>query len=227
MDEATLIATIAAVVLGAFLLAGVWIAARPGGEFAGHPKGLFVLFFAEMWERFSYYGMRALLIFYLTKHWLFSDGQANLVYGAYTSLVYITPVLGGYIADRWLGQRKAVLFGAILLTCGHFLMAFEGIIQHDAAGATAIAFVGVILLVMALVSFAQPVKMLPILLIVAGIAFILLALWWAEGDLLNNDYRMITGVFWTLVAVIAVYMAAAISLLVVKGKPVLPLLIKA
>ncbi|QLH73999.1 MAG: hypothetical protein HPY73_00045 [Methanomassiliicoccales archaeon] len=115
------------------------------------------------------------------------------------------------------------IFGVLAL----FLMAFEGIIQHDAAGATAIAFVGVILLVMALVSFAQPVKMLPILLIVAGIAFILLALWWAEGDLLNNDYRMITGVFWTLVAVIAVYMAAAISLLVVKGKPVLPLLIKA
>jgi POT family proton-dependent oligopeptide transporter len=92
----------------------------------GHPRGLFVLFFAEMWERFSYYGMRALLIFYLTKHWLFSDGQANLVYGAYTSLVYITPVLGGYLADRYLGQRKAVLFGATLLTIGHFLMAFEG-----------------------------------------------------------------------------------------------------
>lgn len=126
MDEATIIATIAGIVLGAFLLGGVWIATRPGTEFAGHPKGLFVLFFAEMWERFSYYGMRALLIFYLTKHWLFSDGQANLVYGAYTSLVYITPVLGGYIADRWLGQRKAVLFGAVLLTCGHFLMAFEG-----------------------------------------------------------------------------------------------------
>ncbi|MEY5008119.1 MAG: hypothetical protein RL764_1435 [Pseudomonadota bacterium] len=92
----------------------------------GHPRGLFVLFFAEMWERFSYYGMRALLIFYLTKHWLFSDGQANLIYGAYTSLVYITPVLGGYLADKYLGQRKAVLFGAILLTLGHLLMAVEG-----------------------------------------------------------------------------------------------------
>lgn len=92
----------------------------------GHPRGLFVLFFAEMWERFSYYGMRALLIFYLTKHWLFSDGEAALVYGAYTSLVYITPVLGGWLADRYLGQRKAVLYGAVLLTMGHFLMAFEG-----------------------------------------------------------------------------------------------------
>ncbi|MGQ0661804.1 peptide MFS transporter [Sphingosinicella sp.] len=102
------------------------IAMSPKPEFAGHPKGLYVLFFAEMWERFSYYGMRALLIFYLTQHWLFSDSRSNLIYGAYTSLVYITPVLGGYLADRWLGQRKAVLFGAILLTFGHFLMAFEG-----------------------------------------------------------------------------------------------------
>jgi len=100
----------------------------PGAEktFLGHPRGLFVLFFAEMWERFSYYGMRALLIFYLTQHWLFSDARSSVIYGAYTALVYITPVLGGYLADRYLGQRKAVLFGAVLLTIGHFLMAFEG-----------------------------------------------------------------------------------------------------
>lgn len=96
------------------------------GTMLGHPKGLFVLFFAEMWERFSYYGMRALLIFYLTKHWLFSDEKSSVIYGAYTALVYITPVLGGYLADRWLGQRKAVLYGAVLLTFGHFLMGFEG-----------------------------------------------------------------------------------------------------
>jgi POT family proton-dependent oligopeptide transporter len=92
----------------------------------GHPRGLFVLFFAEMWERFSYYGMRALLIFYLVQHWMFSDQQASVIYGAYTALVYIAPVVGGYIADRYLGQRKAVLFGAVLLTFGHFLMAVEG-----------------------------------------------------------------------------------------------------
>ncbi len=97
-----------------------------GGSFLGHPRGLFVLFFAEMWERFSYYGMRALLILYLTKHWMFDDAKSNLIYASYASLVYITPVLGGYLADRYLGQRKAVLFGAVLLTCGHFLMAFEG-----------------------------------------------------------------------------------------------------
>jgi len=97
-----------------------------GRTWLGHPRGLFVLFFAEMWERFSYYGMRALLIFYLTKHWLFSDGEASLIYGAYTSLVYITPVLGGWLADRYLGQRRAVLFGAVVLTLGHALMAIEG-----------------------------------------------------------------------------------------------------
>jgi len=96
------------------------------GTILGHPKGLFVLFFAEMWERFSYYGMRALLILYLTKHWLFSDSDAGVIYGAYTALVYITPVLGGYLADRYLGQRKAVLYGAVLLTFGHLLMGFEG-----------------------------------------------------------------------------------------------------
>ncbi|MDZ7588039.1 MAG: peptide MFS transporter [Parasphingorhabdus sp.] len=103
------------------------------GTFLGHPKGLFVLFFAEMWERFSYYGMRALLIFYLTKHWLFSDEKSGVIYGAYTALVYITPVLGGYLADRWLGQRKAVTYGAILLTFGHALMGFEGSGGQDAA----------------------------------------------------------------------------------------------
>ncbi len=103
------------------------------GTFLGHPKGLFVLFFAEMWERFSYYGMRALLIFYLTKHWLFSDSEFGIIYGAYTALVYITPVLGGYLADKYLGQRKAVLYGAVLLTFGHFLMGVEGSGGQDAA----------------------------------------------------------------------------------------------
>ncbi len=92
----------------------------------GHPKGLYVLFFTEMWERFSYYGMRALLILYLTKHFMFGDKTAGLIYGSYASLVYAMPVLGGLIADRYLGYRKAILFGAILLVCGHFGMAFEG-----------------------------------------------------------------------------------------------------
>lgn len=80
----------------------------------------------ELWERFSYYGMRALLIFYLTRHFLFSDDQAYLIYGAYSALVYVTPVIGGILADRYLGARKAVTFGAVLLVLGHFGMAFEG-----------------------------------------------------------------------------------------------------
>ncbi|MEM7741579.1 MAG: peptide MFS transporter, partial [Pseudomonadota bacterium] len=82
--------------------------------------------FAEMWERFSYYGMRALLIFYLTKHFLFTQDAAYGIYGAYTTLVYILPVIGGAIADRYLGLRKSVLVGAVLLVVGHGLMAIEG-----------------------------------------------------------------------------------------------------
>ncbi|HEY0623340.1 peptide MFS transporter [Sphingomonas sp.] len=124
--EGDWIVVIALVIFGLFLAGGAAIAAKKEPEALGHPKGLYMLFFAEMWERFSYYGMRAILIFYLTQHWLFSDGKSNLIYGAYTSLVYITPVLGGYLADRYLGQRKAVIFGGLLLAAGHSLMAVEG-----------------------------------------------------------------------------------------------------
>jgi len=91
-----------------------------------HPRGLFVLFFAEMWERFSYYGMRAILIFYLTQHFLFDDKSASAQYGSYTTLVYLTPLIGGILADRYLGTRKAIAFGALLLVAGHLTMAFEG-----------------------------------------------------------------------------------------------------
>lgn len=129
--EGDWIAAITVVVLAVFLTIGAKIAIQREPEFAGHPKGLYMLFFAEMWERFSYYGMRALLIFYLTQHWLFSDSKSALVYGAYTSLVYITPVLGGYLADRYLGQRKAVVFGGVLLAIGHSLMAVEGVGGQD------------------------------------------------------------------------------------------------
>ncbi len=137
----------AVVVLAAFLLGGSYVVTRPQPEFAGHPKGLFLLFLAEMWERFSYYGMRALLIFYLVQHWMFSDSEASVIYGAYTALVYITPVVGGYLADRYLGQRKAVLFGAILLTFGHFFMAFEG----DGAAGQANPMINVFWLALALI----------------------------------------------------------------------------
>lgn len=101
-------------------------AVTPAEEILGHPKGLFVLFMTEMWERFSYYGMRALLILYLTKHFLFGDREAGLLYGSYGSLVYAMPVIGGLIADRYLGYKKAIMFGAMLLVLGHFGMAFEG-----------------------------------------------------------------------------------------------------
>ena len=95
-------------------------------SFFGHPKGLAILFFTEMWERFSYYGMRALLVLYLTQHFLFSDERSSVMYGAYTALVYVMTIIGGTLADRYLGSRKAVTFGAILLVLGHFGMAFEG-----------------------------------------------------------------------------------------------------
>lgn len=95
-------------------------------QMRNHPKGLYVCFFAEFWERFSYYGMRALLIYYMVRHFLFSDERANSQYGSYTTLIYLLPLLGGLIADRWLGTRKAVMLGAVLLVLGHFGMAFEG-----------------------------------------------------------------------------------------------------
>ncbi len=89
----------------------------------GHPTGLFNLFFAEMWERFSYYGMRALLVFYMTKDFLgYNDSRAYTVYGAYTALVYMTPFIGGMLADRLLGQRVAVIIGGLLMAMGHLIM---------------------------------------------------------------------------------------------------------
>jgi len=97
-----------------------------GSEIMGHPKGLFILFLTELWERFSFYGMKALLIFYLTKYHLFSDGQGGLIVGSYAFMVYALPILGGYLADRYIGFRKAVIFGAILLVLGHLGLAFEG-----------------------------------------------------------------------------------------------------
>lgn len=92
----------------------------------GHPVGLYICFFTEMWERFSFYGMKALLIFYLTKYHFFSDNEGNHLVGSYAALVYAMPVIGGMLADKYLGFRKAVTFGAILLVLGHLGMAYEG-----------------------------------------------------------------------------------------------------
>ena len=89
-----------------------------------HPKGLYLLFCVEMWERFSYYGMRALLVLYMVQTLLFSTEKAGSIYGLYTGLVYLTPLLGGYLADRFFGQRKCITAGALLMICGLFLLAF-------------------------------------------------------------------------------------------------------
>src|SRR5210317_2633133 len=88
----------------------------------GHPKGLMTLFFSEMWERFCYYGMRVLLTLYLVKSLMNGDAEAALIYGAYTGLVYAAPILGGKMADKYLGYRNAVLLGAILMAIGEFLI---------------------------------------------------------------------------------------------------------
>jgi proton-dependent oligopeptide transporter, POT family len=112
------------------------IAADAKASFLGHPRGLFVLFFVEMWERFSYYGMRALLIFYMTKGFLhYGDKQAYGIYGAYTALVYATPFIGGMLADKLLGQARAVILGGMLMAAGHLLMTIE----HTTAFFTALA----------------------------------------------------------------------------------------
>lgn len=100
-----------------------------GEDFLGHPKGVFVCFFTEMWERFSFYGMKALLLLYLLKHHGFGDDAGYDLIGAYGGLVYAVPVIGGLVADRWLGMRKAVVLGGVLLCLGHLGMAVEG---HDA-----------------------------------------------------------------------------------------------
>ncbi len=95
-------------------------------ELFGHPKGLYVCFFTEMWERFSFYGMKALLLLYILKYHLFGDDAGYDLLGAYGGLVYAVPVIGGLLADRYLGMRKAVVLGGVLLVLGHLGMAFEG-----------------------------------------------------------------------------------------------------
>jgi POT family proton-dependent oligopeptide transporter len=97
----------------------------PEATWFGQPRGLTVLFLTNMWEQFSYYGMRALLVYYMTKELLLGQQQSSFIYGAYTAFAYFTPILGGAIADRWLGKRRAVIIGASTMAAGHFMMAFE------------------------------------------------------------------------------------------------------
>jgi POT family proton-dependent oligopeptide transporter len=91
----------------------------------GQPRGLTILFLTNMWELFSYYGMRTLLVYYMTKQLLFAQEKASFIYGIYTAMAYFTPIIGGAIADRWLGKRNAVILGGTIMAFGHFVMAFE------------------------------------------------------------------------------------------------------
>jgi proton-dependent oligopeptide transporter, POT family len=91
----------------------------------GQPRGLTILVLTEMWEIFSYYGMRALLVYYMTKQLMIGQEKASLIYGTYTALAYFTPIFGGLIADRWLGKRRAVIIGGSIMAAGHFMMTFE------------------------------------------------------------------------------------------------------
>ena len=91
----------------------------------GHPRGLFYLFFAELWERFSFYGMRALLVLYMTKKLLYTDEMSFGIYAAYMSLVYFTPIIGGILADKYLGYKKAIILGGVMMALGHFFLTIE------------------------------------------------------------------------------------------------------
>jgi POT family proton-dependent oligopeptide transporter len=101
-------------------------AAAPNHELMGHPQGVFVCFLTEMWERFAFYGMKALLLLYLTQHHLFDDANGYILLGTYAGLAYALPLVGGMLADRYLGMRKAVVFGGILLVLGQLGMAYTG-----------------------------------------------------------------------------------------------------
>ncbi|HZW18661.1 MAG TPA: peptide MFS transporter [Luteimonas sp.] len=101
------------------------VADRDGATWFGQPRGLTILFLTQMWELFSYYGMRTLLVYYMTKQLLFAQDKASFIYGTYTAMAYFTPILGGAIADRWLGKRNAVVIGGSIMAIGHFVMAFE------------------------------------------------------------------------------------------------------
>src|SRR6187455_3330555 len=116
----------------------------------GHPRGLYLLFFTEMWERFSYYGMRAIFFLYMTKALFFDPALASNIYGSFTGLVYLTPLLGGYIADRFWGNRRSIFVGGILMAIGQFLMFASGSLVTEAgqsASAVSMMWAGLTLLI--------------------------------------------------------------------------------
>jgi len=113
----------------------------------GHPKGIYLLFATEMWERFSYYGMRALFALYMLKALLFDKEYSSSIYGSYTGLVYLTPLIGGYIADRYWGNRRSIMVGALLMAAGQFLLFLSGWFFKDINLATPLMFSGLGLLI--------------------------------------------------------------------------------
>ncbi len=114
-------------------------------ENLSHPKGLYLLFFTEMWERFSYYGMRAIFMLFMVKTLLLSDSEASEIYGSYTGLVYLTPLLGGYLCDRYLGNRKSIFIGGLLMAIGQFFMFLSA--SFGADGGVALMWMGLTALI--------------------------------------------------------------------------------
>lgn len=114
----------------------------------GHPKGLYLLFVTEMWERFSYYGMRALFMLYMVQALLFDKEMASQVYGSYTGLVYLTPLIGGYIADRYWGNRHSIVIGAVTMAIGQFLLFLSACYFHHIEMAKYLMFCGLGLLIL-------------------------------------------------------------------------------
>lgn len=114
----------------------------------GHPKGLYLLFVTEMWERFSYYGMRAIFFLYITKAMLMSNVDASSLYGSYTSLVYLTPLLGGYLADRYLGNRKSIIIGGLMMAAGQFFMYWSAVNYQQLGSAYTYMMLGLGLLIL-------------------------------------------------------------------------------
>ena len=116
-------------------------------ELFGHPRGLTLLFFTEMWERFSYYGMRAIFTLYMVNGLLFSRAKASEIYGSYTGLVYLTPLIGGYVADRYWGNRKSIVAGGLLMALGQFLMFGSASMYQNVDLATSLLWAGLIFLI--------------------------------------------------------------------------------
>ncbi len=158
------------------------VSTHPSDELFGHPKGLYVCFFTEMWERFSFYGMKALLLLYLLKHHGFTETDAYVIVGAYGGMVYAVPLIGGMLADRYLGMRKAVVLGGILLSLGHLGMAVEG---HQAETINGVVHRDV---------FALGVFYLSLALIISGVGFLKPNISTIVGKLYRqNDPRLDSG----------------------------------